>query len=93
MGAIASGGVRVLNQDIISDIQIPKNVIDQIAARELRELQRRERLYRGARPPLDVRGRTAIIVDDGLATGSSMRAAVKASGVQGKVPASSTPKK
>jgi len=78
MGAIASGGVRVLNEDIVSEIQIPDGVIDQIAAMELRELQRRERLYRGARPPLDVCGRTAIIVDDGLATGSTMRAAVKA---------------
>lgn len=78
MGAIASGGVRVLNEDVISYLDIQEPVIDQVAAMELRELQRRERLYRGARPPLDVRGRTVIIVDDGLATGSTMRAAVKA---------------
>jgi len=78
MGAIASGGVRVLNQDVLSYIRIPEVVIDEVAAAELRELERRERLYRGARPPLDVQGRTVIVVDDGLATGSTMRAAVKA---------------
>ena len=78
MGAIASGGVRVLNQDVLSYIRIPDVVIDEVAAAELRELQRREQLYRGTRPALDVRGRTVIIVDDGLATGSTMRAAVKA---------------
>lgn len=78
MGAIASGGVRVLNEDVISYLDIQEPVIDQVAAMELRELQRRERLYRGAHPPLNVRGQTVIIVDDGLATGSTMRAAVKA---------------
>ncbi len=78
MGAIASGGVLVLNQDLVSDLRIPDVVIDQVAAVELHELQRRERLYRGTRPPLDVRGKTVIIVDDGLATGSTLRAAVKA---------------
>jgi putative phosphoribosyl transferase len=78
MGAIATGGVCVLNQDVLSYIRIPDAVIDEVAAGELRELQRRERLYRGTRPPLDARGRTVIIVDDGLATGSTMRAAVKA---------------
>jgi putative phosphoribosyl transferase len=78
MGAIATGGVCVLNQDVLSYIRIPDAVIDEVAAAELRELQRRERLYRGTRSPLDVRGRTVIIVDDGLATGSTMRAAVKA---------------
>ena len=78
MGAIASGGVRVLNHEVVSYIRIPGSVIDEVAAAELRELQRREQLYRGPRPPLDVRGRTVIIVDDGLATGSSMRAAVRA---------------
>ena len=78
MGAIASGGVRVLNQDVLSYIRIPEAVVDDVAAAELRELNRREQLYRGARPPLDVHGRTVIIVDDGLATGSTMRAAVKA---------------
>jgi len=78
MGAIASGGVRVLNHEVVSYIRIPDSVIDEVAAAELRELRRREQLYRGPRPPLDVRGRTVIIVDDGLATGSSMRAAVRA---------------
>jgi len=78
MGAIASGGVRVLNHDVLSYIKIPDEEIDRVAADELRELERRERLYRGARPPLDVRDRIVIVVDDGLATGSTMRAAVKA---------------
>ena len=78
MGAIASGGVRVLNHDVLSYIKIPDEEIDRVAADELRELERRERLYRGARPPLEVRDRIVIVVDDGLATGSTMRAAVKA---------------
>ena len=78
MGAIASGGVRVLNHDVLSYIKIPAEEIDRVAADELRELERRERLYRGARPPLDVRDRIVIVVDDGLATGSTMRAAIKA---------------
>ena len=78
MGAIASGGVRVLNHDVLSYIKIPDEEIDRVAADELRELERREWLYRGARPPLEVRDRIVIVVDDGLATGSTMRAAVKA---------------
>jgi len=78
MGAIASGGVRVLNHDVLSYVRISDEEIDRVAADELRELERRERLYRGARPPLEVRDRIAIVVDDGLATGSTMRAAVKA---------------
>lgn len=78
MGAIASGGVRVLNMDLFSYVRIPDAVIDEVAAFELRELKRRERLYRGKRRPLDVKGKIVIIVDDGLATGSTMRAAVKA---------------
>ena len=78
MGAIASGGVRVLNHVVLSYIKIPDEEIDRVAADELRELERRERLYRGARPPLEVRDRIVIVVDDGLATGSTMRAAVKA---------------
>ena len=78
MGAIASGGVRVLNHDVLSYIRIPDEEIDRVAANELRELERRERLYRGARPPLEVRDLIVIVVDDGLATGSTMRAAVKA---------------
>ena len=78
MGAIASGGAWVLNDDVVGALGIPDHVIQAVAARELQELERRERLYRGDRPPLDVRGRTVILVDDGLATGSTMRAAVAA---------------
>ena len=78
MGAIASGGARVMNDDILQMLHIPNYVIEEIAARELQELERRERTYRQGRPSLDVRGRTVILVDDGLATGASMRAAVKA---------------
>jgi predicted phosphoribosyltransferase len=76
MGAIASGGVRVLNEDVIETVRIPEEVIDQVAEGEAQELERRERLYRGNRPPLDARGKTVILIDDGLATGASMRAAV-----------------
>jgi predicted phosphoribosyltransferase len=75
MGAIATGGVRVLNQEAMSCSDLPDWVIDRIAKREQKELERRERLYRGGRPALDIQGRTVILVDDGLATGSSMRAA------------------
>ena len=78
IGAIASRGVRVLNEDIIRALHIPEKVIDQVAQRELQELQRREQLYRGNRPPPEVRDRTVILVDDGLATGASMRAAIAA---------------
>ena len=78
MGAIASGGVRVLNEDVIRGLGIPEGVVDVVAAEEERELERREREYRGGRPPLDVSGRTVILVDDGLATGSSMRVAALA---------------
>ena len=78
MGAIASGGVRVLNDDVVQYLRIPDRVIDEVAAEEQQELERRERLYRGDRPPLDVRGRTVILIDDGLATGSTMRAAALA---------------
>jgi predicted phosphoribosyltransferase len=75
MGAIASGAVRVLNQDIVNYLRIPDEVIDAVAAREQRELERRERAYRDDRPPPDVRDRVVILIDDGLATGSTMRAA------------------
>jgi len=78
MGAVASGGAWVLNDDVVGALSIPDRVIRAVAARELQELARRERLYRDDRPPPDVRGRTVILVDDGLATGSTMRAAVAA---------------
>jgi predicted phosphoribosyltransferase len=78
MGAIASGGIRVLNDQMMEILQIPDDIINEVASSEERELMRRERLYRGDRPPPDVRGRTVILVDDGLATGSTMQAAIKA---------------
>jgi putative phosphoribosyl transferase len=78
MGAIASGGVIVLNSEVVDTLAIPDRIIHHIAAQEQRELDRRERLYRGARPPPDVRNKTVILVDDGLATGSTMRAAAAA---------------
>lgn len=78
MGAIASGGVRVLNDEVLRSVLISKSTIDAVAEREARELERREKSYRGSRPPLEVNGKTVVIVDDGLATGSTMRAAVRA---------------
>src|SRR6266508_5694479 len=76
IGAVASGGVRVVNESLVAALRIPKSTIEAIAAIEERELARRERVYRAGRPPLDVSDRIAILVDDGLATGSTMRAAV-----------------
>lgn len=78
MGAIATGGVTVLNDDVVRGLGITPDVIRRVAEREQRELERREHAYRGDRPPLDVDGKTVILVDDGLATGSSMRAAIQA---------------
>ncbi len=78
MGAIATGGVQVLNDDVVDYLQIPSAVVDSIAAVEERELERRERAYRGDRPEPDVKGKTVILIDDGLATGSTMRAAAAA---------------
>lgn len=78
MGAIATGGVRVVNDDVVNSLGLGAEVIDAVAAREEKELERRERIYRGARVAPDVHGRTLILVDDGLATGSTMRAAVAA---------------
>ncbi len=78
LGALASRGVRILNNDIVSMQRIPDTVIDEITAREQRELERRERLYRGNRPPCAVHGRTVILVDDGIATGATMHAAAAA---------------
>lgn len=82
MGAIASGGVRVLNPEVM-DYGVTREDLDEATEREQRELERRERLFRGDRPPVQVAGRTVILVDDGLATGSTMRAAVRALRQQG----------
>ena len=78
MGAIASGGVRVLNESVVEMFRVPPQAIERVAEREMRELQRRERAYREGRPPVPVEGKIAILVDDGLATGSTMRAAAQA---------------
>jgi putative phosphoribosyl transferase len=78
MGAIASGGIRVLNDDVIRLCGIPSHIIEHVARVEQQELERRERAYRDGRPALAIAGRVAILVDDGLATGSTMRAAVAA---------------
>src|SRR5258708_19411478 len=78
LGAIATGGVRVLNKQLIESLGIPPEWIEAIDAKERRELERRERAYRGDRPPPDLAGKTVVLVDDGLATGSTMSAAVQA---------------
>src|ERR1700704_2206371 len=78
MGAVATGGVRVLNDEVVRALRIPDYVIDAVAAWEQQELARRERAYRGDRPEPNVRDRTVILVDDGLATGATMLAAIKA---------------
>ena len=78
MGAIATGGVRILNNDVVQFLDIPNELIDKISANEQQELERRERLYRGDRPAYDVSGRTVILVDDGIATGATMHAALAA---------------
>lgn len=78
MGAIASGGIEVLNEDVVSSFGISREVIAEVAAREGRELARREALYRGAGAAADVQDRLVILIDDGLATGATMRAAVAA---------------
>jgi predicted phosphoribosyltransferase len=78
MGAIASGGVVVLDDDVVRALQIPPEVIERVAEKEGRELERREQAYREGRTPTDVHDKTVIVVDDGLATGSSMRAALLA---------------
>jgi putative phosphoribosyl transferase len=78
MGAVAAGGVRVLHQAVVDALAIPPEVIDAVATREGAEVSRREQSYRAGRPPLDVAGRTVVVVDDGVATGSTMRAAVAA---------------
>lgn len=78
MGAIASGGVRVLNQPVIERLGVSPEQVEAVARTEAEVLARRERAYRGDRPPLDVKGANVIVVDDGLATGASMRAALHA---------------
>jgi putative phosphoribosyl transferase len=78
MGAIAGGGVRVLHQAVIDSLAIPPEVVEAVADREGAELARREQAYRADRPAIDVAGRTVVVVDDGVATGSTMRAAVAA---------------
>jgi predicted phosphoribosyltransferase len=85
LGAIASGGVRVLNQDVVRVLPNAEQIVEAVTANELIEMQRRERAYRGDRVPIDVRGRTVILVDDGLATGATMHAAVQA--LRGQEPA------
>ena len=86
MGAIATGGVRIANREVMTSFGLTDADLDRAAAVEQRELERREAAYRGSRPPLDVEGATVIIVDDGLATGATMRAAVAA--LRRKSPAS-----
>ncbi len=78
MGAVASGGAIVLNEDVLRHAEGREELVEQVRHRELAELERREREFRGTRPPLAVTGRTAIVVDDGLATGATMEAAVRA---------------
>jgi predicted phosphoribosyltransferase len=78
MGAIASGGVRVFNGEVVNALRIPDEVIDTVSTEEFVELERREKVYRAGLPPLDVEGKTIIVVDDGIATGSTMLAAVSA---------------
>lgn len=78
MGAIAPGEVRVLNPDIVHSLRISEEIIEAVAKRERKELDRRQRAYRGDRPPPQVQGRCVILVDDGLATGATMRTAIKA---------------
>jgi putative phosphoribosyl transferase len=77
-GAIASGGIRALNSEIVEALRISPWDIELVTEREAKELKRREHAYRGRRPALDVKGRTVVLVDDGIATGSGMRAAIDA---------------
>lgn len=78
IGAIASGGIRILNEDIVHALSVDPRVIDRVTEREMEELQRRQQQYRGDRAAIEVRDRTVILIDDGLATGASMLAAVQA---------------
>lgn len=83
MGAIAPGDVTVVNESVMDQLNISAQALQVVIARETKELARRERAYRGQQPPLDVNGRTVILIDDGLATGSTMRAAIAALRKQG----------
>ena len=83
MGAIAMGGIRVINEEVVHSLHISPHVLDAVALREQQELERREQLYRDDRPLPVVRDQTVILIDDGLATGATMRAAVHALQVQG----------
>ncbi len=78
MGAIAAGGIEVLSQDLIAELRVPRALVEQVAVRERLELERRDALYRAGRTPPLIRDRTVILVDDGLATGSTMEAAILA---------------
>src|SRR5467141_847646 len=78
MGAIASGGVRVLNEEILARIPNAERALAEVTAKEVKELERREALYRGERPPLDLQNKIVILVDDGAATGATMKAAIAA---------------
>lgn len=78
LGAIASGGVRTLNKDLVRHLRVPAEAIEEIAARQQIELERQERAFRGDRPPISAAGRAVVLVDDGLATGASMQAATSA---------------
>jgi putative phosphoribosyl transferase len=80
MGAVAGGGVRVLDANVVRSLRIPPQVIDRAATVERAEVERRERAYRGRRPAPEVRGKTVVLVDDGIATGSTVRAAIQALG-------------
>jgi predicted phosphoribosyltransferase len=78
MGAIATGGIRILNDDVVRQLGIPEEIIEQVTAREMKELHRRETLYNRAYPLPPIAGHSAVLVDDGLATGATMRAAIHA---------------
>ena len=78
MGAIASGGVRVTNDNVVNQAGVTEEQIEEVVQKEKQELEKREKLYRGSRPDIDLEGKTVILVDDGMATGASMRAALKA---------------
>ena len=77
MGAVASGGIRVMNDEVLRMAHVGETEVQQVVERETRELERRERVYRGERPSVNVTGRSAVVVDDGIATGSSMIAAIR----------------